>query len=275
MKRLAVTVLSFALIAAACGGESGDSLVGIRASTDPAVGDSRLLFAVNEIGGERRGSPEEVVTVVASPLEDPSRSITSEAVFSWIIEDAVGLYVADVPFDTPGLWQVDFTISTGEPTEPFLIDIQPEPATVAIGEKAPLVKTPTLADRPLADLTTDTDPVLSLYEMSLDEALGNGRKTVVIFATPAFCVSAACGPLLAQMKEFIPKAPEVDFLHVEVYEGFNEPGFVPGRESLAPAVTAFGLPTEPWLFVMDEQGFVIARLEGVLANGELEDLLGL
>jgi hypothetical protein len=81
--------------------------------------------------------------------------------------------------------------------------------------------------------------------------------------------------LLAQTKELIPRAPDVDFLHIEVYEGFNDPGFVLGRESLAPAVTSFGLPTEPWVFVMDEQGVVTARLEGVLVDGELEGLLGL
>lgn len=275
MKRFALVLTTLALIATACGGESAEPLVGIRASTDPAMGDDRLLFAVNEIGGERRGSPAEDVTVVASPLEDPSRSITSDAVFTWIIEDSIGLYIADVPFDTPGLWQIDFTISTGEPTEPFLIDIKSEPTTVAIGDPAPLVASPTLADRAIDDLTTDSDPLLSLYELSLDEALTNGRKTVVLFATPAFCRSAACGPLVNQTKEIIPKAPDVNFLHIEVYEGFNEVGFVPGFDSLAPAVTAFGLPTEPWMFVMDEQGIVIARLEGVLADGELERILGL
>ena len=89
MKRLALVLVSLALIATACGGETAEPLIGIRASTDPAVGDSRLLFGVNEIGGERRGSPDEKVSVVASPLEDPSRSVTSDAVFTWIIEDAI------------------------------------------------------------------------------------------------------------------------------------------------------------------------------------------
>jgi hypothetical protein len=275
MKRLALVLVSLALIATACGGETAEPLIGIRASTDPAVGDSRLLFGVNEIGGERRGSPDEKVSVVASPLEDPSRSVTSDAVFTWIIEDAIGLYVADVPFDTPGVWQIDFEISTGEPTEPFLIDIKPEPATVAVGEPAPVVASPTLADRPLEELTTDSDPLASLYELSLDDALTNGRKTVVLFATPAFCTSAACGPLVNQTKELISSAPGVDFLHIEVYEGFYEDGFAPGPDNLAPAVAAFGLPTEPWMFVMDEHGIVIARLEGVLVEGELEQILGL
>jgi hypothetical protein len=35
----------------------------------------------------------------------------------------------------------------------------------------------------------------------------------------------------------------------------------------------FGLPSEPWIFVMDEEGVVIARIEGVLGDGELEAIL--
>jgi len=275
MKRLSLLLVATALVASACAGNAGETLVGIRASTDPAVGDSRLLFAVNEIDGTRRGSPEEMVSVVASPLDDPNRSIEADAVFTWIVADSVGLYLADVPFDSAGLWQIDFTMSTGEDTEPFLIDIQAEPATVAIGEPAPLIATPTLSDTALEDITTDADPVLSLYELSLDQVLQNGRKSVVLFATPAFCTSAACGPLLNQTKELIDRAPDVDFVHIEVYEGFNEVGFAPDGEHLAPSVVAFGLPSEPWLFVVDEQGLVVARLEGVIGEGELEALLGI
>ncbi len=63
------------------------------------------------------------------------------------------------------------------------------------------------------------------------------------------------------------------FLHIEVYGGFNEPGFEPDVAHLVPAVVAFGLPTEPWVFVMDEEGVVIGRFDGVLGDGEIESLL--
>lgn len=276
MRRILVAV-AVGLIAVAVGACSSapEPLIGLRVSSDSAVGDSRFLFAVNELDGTRRGSPDEVVTVVAFPLSEPEHSFESVAAFAWIAEDSFGLYRATIPFDSAGLWQIEFSISTGEPTEPFLIDIQPSPASVGIGDQAPLVATPTLADTAIEDLTTDDDPLPSLYEHSLDEVLQNGRKTVVLFATPAFCVSATCGPMLNQLKEVIPQAPNVDFVHVEIYEGFRESGFVPDGNHLAPAVRAFGLLNEPWIFVMDESGRVTARLEGVLVDGELEAILGL
>lgn len=274
MRRLLMVLAALGLLASACSSASdGDSLIGIRASTDPAVGDDRLLFAVHEVDGTRRGGPDEIVTVVASPLDEPNVELEADAIYTWIVPNAIGLYLANVPFDRPGTWQIDFAISTGERTEPFLIDIKAEPATAAPGEQAPLIETPTLVTTAIEDLTTDHDPLPSLYEMSLDTALTNDRKTVILFASPAFCTSAACGPMLAQTKELTLEYPEVDFVHVEVYGGFNEPGFVPDADHLVPAVVAFGLPTEPWVFVVDEDGVVTGRFDGVLGVGELEDLL--
>ncbi len=274
MIRLLTLLTTVAMLVSACSGASqGETLVGIRASNDPAVGDARFLFAVSEIDGTRRGSPEEKVTLVATSLDAPDVSIDADAVFEWIVEDGVGLYRANIPFDRPGLWEIDFQISTGEQTEPFLVDVSPEPSTVAAGDMAPLVKTPTLSDRPIEELTTDWEPLPALYEMSLDEALTNGRPTVVIFATPAYCTSAACGPLLKQTKAAVQEYPDVDFLHIEVYEGFNEEGFAPDRDHVVEAVKAFRLATEPWVFVVDEGGVVTARFEGVLGADELAEAL--
>ncbi|MGI9665809.1 MAG: hypothetical protein ACR2N2_01740 [Acidimicrobiia bacterium] len=269
-KILLLAVLS--LLVAACSG-SDPELVGIRASNDPAIGDSRFLFAVNEIDGTRRGSPDEVVTLVAAPLDAPASTYEVTAEFVWIIQDAIGLYKAEIPWDTAGMWEINFEISTGEKAQPFLVFVGETATTVAIGESAPLVATKTLSDTPVEELTTDIPVDERFYELSLDTALTNGNKTVAVFATPAFCTTAACGPMMQQVKAVAGSYDDVNFVHIEVYDGFWEDGFTPTPEALVPAVTAFMLPTEPWIFVMDDEGDVIARLEGVLAPGELEELL--
>ena len=272
MRRLAILVAAIAVLAAACG-SSEPEIIGIRASSDPAVGDARFLFAVNEIDGTRRGSPDEVVVVTASPLAQPDVSYEVPAEFVWIVPNGIGLYKAEIPWETGGQWEIDFTISTGEETQPFLVFVGDEPTTVAVGEAAPLVATPTVADTPVEDLSTDDPLDERFYQVSLDEALANGQKTVAIFATPAFCTSAACGPMMNQVKGMAGDYPSVNWVHVEVYQGFNEADFAPDVDHLVPAVKEFRLPSEPWIFVMDEQGTVTARLEGVLAPGELEELL--
>lgn len=273
MRRILFLVAVLALVAVACSSSSEEELIAIRASIDPAVGDERFLFAVNEIDGTRRGSPEEVVTVTAKALEDPDDVYEVPADFLWIIEGAFGLYRAPIPFDRAGQWEIDFEISTGEPTQPFLVLVAEEPTTVAVGEAAPAVATPTVATSSIEDLTTDFPVYEPFYEMSLDDALANGRQTVAIFATPAYCTSASCGPMMQQAKELALGYPDVNWVHVEVYQGFNEDGFAPDFDHLAPAVVEFGLPSEPWIFVMDESGTVEARIEGVLGDGELEAIL--
>jgi hypothetical protein len=271
MTRTMLFLIALSLVLAACSSAPSEpELVGIRASTDTAVGDERFLFAVAEIDGKRRGSPDEQVTLVATSLDAPDVEISADAEFLWVVPDAFGLYRADVRFDRPGLWEIEFDVSTGEETAPFLVDVLPAPTTVATGDVAPLIATPTSNDTPIDDLTTDGNPMLSLYEMSLDEAFTNGQQSVVIFATPAYCTSAACGPLLQQTKDAAAMFEDVNFIHVEVYSGFNEAGFQPDVEHLVPAVEAFKLPSEPWIFVIDENGVVKARLEGVVGDGELE-----
>jgi hypothetical protein len=58
---------------------------------------------------------------------------------------------------------------------------------------------------------------------------------------------------------------------VEIYAGFNKPDFVPDGDHLAPAVTIAGwnLPSEPWVFVIDEAGVISHRFEGVMDPAEL------
>ena len=85
---------------------------------------------------------------------------------------------------------------------------------------------------------------------------------VVTFSTPAFCVTATCGPqldVITGLKEQYGGA--VNFVHVEVVEDphlLNE-----GRPAArwAPAVEEWGLLSEPWTFVVDRDGLVWAKFE--------------
>lgn len=135
---------------------------------------------------------------------------------------------------------------------------------------------PTLRDYPIDELTTDQNPDLRFYQTSLDEAVRAGNKTVLVFSTPAFCQTTACGPVLDNAKRVSEVFPNVDFIHVEVYTGLTDPDFVPDAAHLAPAVhaEAWNLQSEPWVFVIDEAGIVTARFEGVMSTDGLTAALG-
>ena len=281
--------LAAAVAVAACGGDdtptapstAGDDQSGafppgsisVRASSDLAVGSERLLVGVAAPDGTRLGSPDDGVAFVIAPIEDPQRTTTYAATFTWIVPDAVGIYRANVEFDVAGPWQVTVVPETGPALEPTAFQVQERPMTPGIGDPAPSLATPTTADRPIEQLTTDPDPEPSFYDVSLDEALSSDATSVIIFATPKFCRTASCGPMLTGLKEIAADHPDIEFLHLEVYDGFWEAGFVPDAGHLTDAVRAWNLPSEPWVFVVGPDGTVQARFEGVLDDSELDAAL--
>ena len=63
----------------------------------------------------------------------------------------------------------------------------------------------------------------------------------------------------------------MNFIHVEVYDNpaeIREQGLSAARP--APVLTEWGLPSEPWTFVMDDAGTVRAKYEGFVDSDELE-----
>ena len=86
--------------------------------------------------------------------------------------------------------------------------------------------------------------------MDYADALGK-EPIVLLFATPQFCQSRVCGPVVdvaEQVKqEYGDKAA---FIHMEIYND-NDPG-----KGVRPQVRAFHLPSEPWLFAINRHGVV-------------------
>lgn len=267
------------LLLAACGsgpaaGFPEDSFA-LIANRDIARGASRVLIAVSDADGKRYGSPEVAVELTATPLDDPDRAQTRPGVFTWIVEDVAGLYRAEFDFERAGTWEVSVRAAAGTDPAPATLIVYEESLAPAVGRPAVSVPTPTLGEFTLEELTTDPSPDPAFYDLSLDEALANGRRTVLVFSTPAYCQTSACGPLLETVKGISPSFPEVDFIHVEVYTGLTEPDFAPDAAHLAPAAGPdyWNLPTEPWAFVIDGSGVVTARFEGVMGEDELLDAL--
>lgn len=271
MRRIALGLL---LLTAACSGRdaapsefpaTSDPPFALVASTDLAVGPDRVLVGLRAPTGEALGSPTEDATVRLWPQDAPDEVVEAGAEFVWIVPDAVGLYAAQVEFDRAGVWYLDVETGAGVDYQEAAFIVHEEHGPPAVGEAAIRTVTATTAGFPLSELTTDPDPDASLYDVSLHEALGSGRATVVVFATPAFCTTQACGPMLEQVKSLMPEFPQVEWVHVEIYENINDDA---NRRRVA-AVRDWELPTEPWVFVADAAGVITARFEGVVGDDEL------
>ena len=149
----------------------------------------------------------------------------------------------------------------------FRLAVRERRAAPPVGLAAPATASRTLLDEPdLRRLTSDPAPEPGLYQLSIDDALANGRPLLLVFATPAFCHSRTCAPTLDVVKAvWRDHAGEVDAIHVEVFENPHEPSAL--EESAA--FLAWDLPSEPWVFVIDARGVIVAAYEGSVTDREL------
>lgn len=141
------------------------------------------------------------------------------------------------------------------------------------GQAFPAVVTPTTA------ATTGVTPICTqeqpcpLHEVELTTVLGTAPVAVLV-STPAFCQTAICGPVLDVFVAARPDAPEVTFIHVEVYRSAAAVEEEGPQAPLAPAVQALELPFEPCLFLIGADGTLRRRLDVIFDETELGEALG-
>ena len=170
----------------------------------------------------------------------------------------------DIP--EPGTFQLTLDAGPFGELGPIGLVTVDDPLVVSPGDDAPRSDTRTSAEFDLADITSDPSPDPSLYQLTVAEAVESG-PSVIIFATPAWCTSEACGPLLEQVKKLSAGFPFLNYVHVEVYENIHVNSF--DELILVPSVGDWGLPSEPWVFVIDAEGVVRASFEGAASDDEL------
>jgi hypothetical protein len=266
-------LIALSVSATACGSElSGlpeDTFI-LMTSSDLAVGPQRV--AIGALDGENRSvaSPEVGVQIeMFLPDGSPAGSVAGE--FIWAIPDVRGLYVAEFDFDVAGAWTVSLVDDEGNRFVAPPFNVAEEAIAVDVGEAAPPSVSKTTDDGPLTEITSDTDPEPAFYEMTVAEAVSSEQPSVIVFATPAFCVSATCGPSLDTVKAAATDFPDVNFVHVEVYDNLDAASF--DELILAEPILEWGLPTEPWVYVVDAGGTVAARFEGAIGENELRGAL--
>jgi hypothetical protein len=183
--------------------------------------------------------------------------------------DVPSIYVAHLRAPSPGTYWVLAKPQGAAIAGLGNLVVRPRTYSPAVGSKAPRSDTPTLATThgSLAPLTTSTHPDRALYQRSVAEELAAHRPFVVVFATPKFCTSRTCGPVVDVVshvrQQFAPSGVGVGFVHVEVYQR-NDPARGYNRW-----MREWGLHSEPWTFLVGRDGRIKAKFEGSVSAAEL------
>ncbi|HUG83496.1 MAG TPA: hypothetical protein VMM13_02980 [Euzebya sp.] len=218
-------------------------------------------------------APDETAEVIAGPLE---------AQHSPAADTGQGVYYLQTDLEEPGI--IDIVVQSGgsfgtaavqivDPSESRVVN-PADGSPVVPGAMAISAPTPTVEDDMGVFAICTQDPQCGMHEMSLDDALASGRPVAVVFATPQFCQTVVCGPSVANLDTLRETGEWGDtiFVHSEIFA--EEPSGTDVSDTpLVPAVQAWGLPTEPWLFTIGPDGVIIDRLDGPMPQPILSALL--
>ena len=179
-----------------------------------------------------------------------------------------GLYVAQLNFSRAGDWGVELLI--GQRSGPadivrLAVTVLDAPATPALGSPAPRSHNLIASDvKNLRQIDTSPRPDPRLHQVRIADAIAQGKPQLIVFATPQFCTSRMCGPVVDIVRTLLPVyGKRVAFTHQEIWQDFAD-------KKMFPTVTEWRLDTEPWVFVVDRDGIIRGKFEGLVTARELE-----
>lgn len=295
---------ALALLGAACTGtESGERTGGaappVMRTTTPVAGTIQPVLVNSELGlgpsrvavafldGEGRviddlevrasfsappSSGGASTDVVLEPLRIGEHSSHGGSAGSPLLT----VYGATVDFPAPGNWSVLLRlIRGGAELQPIRADLSivedlPYPT---VGEAIPPTRQTVLREvGQLSMIDTSPAPDELLHRLTVAEALELRRPLVIGFATPAFCETRMCGPVVEEVLRPLGEryGETIEVIHIEPFDVQRARA---GELVPVPAMAEWGLKTEPWVFVVDSEGRVVARFEGPLTFAEVDRVL--
>lgn len=140
------------------------------------------------------------------------------------------------------------------------------------GDEMPPLMTPTVDDARGVNPICTREPACSLHDHTVADLVGTGPMALLV-ATPAFCQTVICGPVLDLLVDLVPEFPGISFVHAEVFTDPTQNETPPVIEDFAPVVRELGLPYEPVLYVVDGDGVVRDRLDYIFDSSDMRTSL--
>jgi hypothetical protein len=248
-----------------------DGWTPILPSSDLAVGPNRFLYAVLDERNRPIRDAKVHLRFFDLSAGEAAPVAESDAPFRGQGLGDKGVYVARVSLPRAGAWGVEAQIERPDGTKKALrtrFEVAAQSKTPAIGAAAPPSRQPLLKDVADPKIVCTAPTPCAFHDITVADALGLRKPALLLFATPAFCSSATCGPDLETVQGIEPSFRErVTFMHLEIYA---DP---PTLEKTHRHVEEWRLPSEPWVFVLEREGKVADKLEGGITGDELREVL--
>lgn len=208
-------------------------------------------------------APARYIPTPGTPAGEGERPVLTQP------SEARGVYEArDLRFDRPGIYvvQVEADVTgVGPVSAQAAFSVADGPALPAPGDRAPRTENLTLRSKGVPPAAIDSGYVVEgkipdpeLHRWTIARALREGRPALVAFATPAFCISRFCGPVVSAVQDLARRYPDrAVYIHVEIWNDYQEQAV---NEAAAEWLTLpDGSLVEPWLFLIGPDGVIVDR----------------
>lgn len=234
--------------------------------------EQKFTYGPTVIYLQRRGSAK-----IAGPIAAPADVLITQARYrskqaATESDPFAAIYDADeVPLPKPGIYNVLVVsdVDGRRTASGMALQVVSKAADRVpdVGERAPAVQTDTRGSvkGDVALLDTRLPPAPELGQTSFADVVGR-KPVALLFASPQLCRSRVCGPVTDEMLQMKAKyGDKMTFIHQEAYVANDL------SKGFRPPLSRFALPTEPWLFTVDRDGRIAARLEGSIGLNAFED----
>jgi hypothetical protein len=251
--------------------------IGMATLEGQPIGGSTVRFTLYDLGGGGQKPVCQVEAAGSAPgvgPETPHEHGDGEIHVHGGEDEDRAVHYAHVSFSHAGNWGLAVEAILKDGTRAFgslLFQVGEEPQTPAPGQEA--IRSDNLTKDDVEDIREidSGDPPNDMHDFKIRDLIESGRPMVIVFATPAYCVSAFCGPVTEEVEELYEDYKDrVAFVHIEIYRDFeaSPPLFNPtAREWL---LRPDGGLSEPVVYVVDKNGVIFDRWEGPVARNIME-----
>ncbi len=288
----AVLQIAIQIIGAADVMGADDALQPLITTAELTVGQNRFDFELEKQGKlieradvlvrvfDLQGTEAHLTAETNAPFRPVANPVAEKKVHrhadgSLHVHDAAtevrGVYVAHLTFTRSGKWGVELVARQPDgssETARLTVVVRETPTTPAVGSPAPRSRNLIASDvKHLRQISTSERPDPRLHQTRIADAIAMGKPQLIVFATPQFCTSRMCGPVVEIVRTLLPTyGKRMVFTHQEIWQDF-------ATKKVFSTIEEWRLESEPWIFIVDGQGMIRARFEGLVTARELETAL--
>tara|TARA_B100000941_G_scaffold289690_1_gene269641 strand:- start:996 stop:1811 length:816 start_codon:yes stop_codon:yes gene_type:complete len=263
-----IVLLIFSVILFSCSSNIENAQVFI-ATNDLQIGSNRFTFAVADKNGLINTESLEV-------------SFSGDGGYPKIIEKFNfvefpdyyntelnnGIYTQIIEFEKSGIWK----LKIGDTEVEF--NVKDLSNSKNVGDLAPKSTNPTIHEKQIEQLTTGIPPVnKDYYNHKIQDLLSENKKFILSVMSPAFCIDPTCGPQLETLNEISNKYDDLPIIHVDTYSNPDQVKSDYENRKLNQIVEDYGINEDQWLFIISENGMIIAKFQGYASFKQIEEYL--